>query len=297
MEPRSNAWVKQGVNKSRSSHTIGNRGQFRVGDWVSKNVEKRGHSGNKVDVTRNMHNVRSNPNLADEGIGTHITREKSNSHSERVQIEQSAWNKDQNRIPKLEKKNNSVDDIIDWIEVDSYDEIDGRQDTESKTKEFKHTEEPQKAVSRAFTNPRDNINKPKIRGWPRPIKQSTNEPLKRTNVSVLREVLGCDQPRWMRLNTDQIRCNQASVMSHRDPMNRISIPTRGETMDMREVKLNPKAHCFRPSYGKHNPIECMTMTAEIDNLDIKGTEIEEGIQQSVTKGEPKEAEQPQWYGT
>jgi hypothetical protein len=52
--------------------------------------------------------------------------------------------------------------------------------------------------------------------------------LKRTNVSVLREVLGCNQPRWMRLNTDQIRCNQANVMSHRDPANRISIPTTGK---------------------------------------------------------------------
>ena len=291
MEPRSNAWGKRGVNDSRSSHTTGNKGQFREGDWVSKDVEKAGQSGNKLDVTKDIHNLRRTSNLADEGAGIHITRERSNSQSERSQSRQTVWSKDQNKIPKLEKKNNSVDDIIDWIEVDSYDEIDGRQDTESKTMEFKHTEEPQKAVSRAFTNPRDNINKPKIRGWPRPIKQSTNESLKRTNVSVLREVLGCDQPRWMRLNTDQIRCNQASVMSHRDPMNRISIPTRGETMDMREVKLNPKAHCFRPSYGKHSPIECMTMTAEIDNLDVKGTEIEEGIQQSVTKGEPKEAEQ------
>ena len=276
-------WGNRGVDNLRSFRTIDSEGKSRVENWVSRNGIRNGAEHTRAGSYSNIHFVRGTPSFADVGTVNRTTTERTvEPRSEHVWGNRGVRKLRQYKYPKLVRKTSSVDDIIDWVEVYPQVESDGRQNTRSDTKGTASRVEPQEIlVNRDLIKPVGFVNKPKTKGTLHPPEQPKDESLKRTSVSVLREVLGGNEPRWMKLNTDRIRCNQASVIVTETPRIPKHTSVRRETTMTRDMKLNPEAGCFAPSQSRYNPGECMTMTAEVDNGMIGRVEDADRVQQSI----------------
>ena len=294
VEPRSeHVWDNRGVNNSRLVHTKGSKEESREGDWVSGNGVKNNSTDHMMAGSYNNKNsLRSTPSFAEVDTATQTTTERTmEPRSENVWGHRGVRKSGQYKSPQLVKRTSSVDDIIDWIEVYPEVESEGsdiiRYDTNGTTTRI----EPRKdMVNKELIKPITFISRPDTRGKLHPQQQPNDESLKRTSVSVLREVLGCNEPRWMKLNTDRIRCNQASVEVTKPPKFSKSTTAGKGQWTTRERKLNPKAQSFAPSQSTYRAGECMTMTAELDNGNIGGTGGVGEIQQSIDlKNDPKGA--------
>ena len=145
MEPRSaTVWGKQGVNSSRSSHTIGIMGQSREGDWVPGHVSKPDCTDHRLAGNSDRaHILKSTPNLADEDTVTQ-TAKKWTEDPRRTNVwgKRGVWRIGQYKTQQLKRKSRAVGDIIDWVEVYPQVMSDGRNHEKDETAEEHGTEDP-----------------------------------------------------------------------------------------------------------------------------------------------------------
>jgi hypothetical protein len=110
------------------------------------------------------------------------------------------------------------------------------------------------------------LQKTKLKGERRDEARDKEEPPKRTTASVLQEVQGNSEPRWMRLNTDQVNSNQNSVGIAEGEVNPNSTSVIIDLLaQTKEFKLNPRAMCFVPKLtpeGKTTLEETMMVEVE-----------------------------------
>ena len=203
IEPRRiEGWSNRGVNNLRRSQTTGSKGQSGEGDWFSGCISKTNGTDQMMTDNFIRNNIqRDKPNLAGVDTDTQIYWSRKRNPSDRYMGERVSCGTN-NNFYQSKRKTNSVDDIIDWIEEYPEEESDSSQSMESETKRTSEWIDPEeKTVSRINIKPEGMIDIPNTSGNMSSINDPTYDSSKRTRVSVLREVLGGHEPRWMRLNT------------------------------------------------------------------------------------------------
>ena len=294
-EPRSTIRGYREVDNCRLSNGSSTKGQSERENWVSEHITKLSHADHQEECDINRHILRSTPNFGDDGTVTRAAISVTNSRLDADVTRSRGAN--ESRLYKnhqLKRKSYSVDDIIDWVEVQPQMESKGKCEVHANTNTTITRTGPQKViVQEMIIKPR--MIRSSTEGTLNSTKQPAEEPLKRTSVSVLREVLGGNGPRWMRLNTDRIKSNQTSAVEveTRRRLNS-SNSARNETIPMKEIKLNSRAQCFIP--GRHRPRTTVevTMTAEIDDRDLeKEDNVGEGKQSTDPTREQVETPKPE----
>ena len=96
------------------------------------------------------------------------------------------------------------------------------------------------------------------------LPEQIDELRKLTSMPVPQNVLGNNKPHWMALNTDLTDKGQASTKVARRKRCSISTTAITELIMMKNIRLNPKAHCYVPQHYMNHPEEEMTMITEVD---------------------------------
>ena len=260
-------WNNQGVTKPRSSSVVSNKGQSGKENWASGYVNGSRHSGlMKVDVRGTRHTLSDTPNS--EKKNTRIsTIQDRRMRPSNLDVRGNRGVGRSNHYRPL-RQNGARRTISDWEVINYGDEY------YSSFEQGKESCSSDNSITEVLI--REEVKCP-IEENPVQVECQREEPLKRTSVSILKNILG-NKPQWIRLNTDlkgQCRIDGTGGKAYSASTTVTANPT------MNRVRLDPKARCYVPQRHSYHQQEEIIMTAEVDKEYAKVEDSVKDIHQIV----------------